>query len=73
MTAKKVFEQQARSDPLYALGLGSMVFLKAIMVGLIIVIVYINSTLIAIIDKCDRHQVTKQRKMHLKYFYLHTP
>lgn len=32
MKAKKIFEQRARSDPLYALGLGSMVFLKAIMV-----------------------------------------
>jgi hypothetical protein len=28
MKAKKIFEQQAKSDPLYALGLGSMVFLK---------------------------------------------
>ncbi|KAI7905050.1 uncharacterized protein BX663DRAFT_501515 [Cokeromyces recurvatus] len=31
MKAKKLFEKQAESDPLYALGLGSMAFLKAIM------------------------------------------
>lgn len=31
MKAKKIFEQNAKSDPFYALGLGSMVFLKAIM------------------------------------------
>lgn len=33
MKAKKLFEQQANSDPLHALGLGSMVFLKALMVS----------------------------------------
>lgn len=32
MKAKRIFEQNAKRDPLYALGLGSMVFLKAIMV-----------------------------------------
>lgn len=32
MKAKKLFEQQANIDPLHALGLGSMVFLKALMV-----------------------------------------
>ncbi|CAO0800987.1 unnamed protein product [Mucor circinelloides] len=31
MKAKRLFEQQAQSDPLYALGLGSMAFLKALM------------------------------------------
>ncbi|KAI9470662.1 MAG: hypothetical protein EXX96DRAFT_622869 [Benjaminiella poitrasii] len=31
MKAKKLFEKQAESDPLHALGLGSMAFLKAIM------------------------------------------
>ncbi|KAG1632389.1 hypothetical protein G6F45_004145 [Rhizopus arrhizus] len=31
MKAKRIFEQHANSDPLYAQGLGSMMFLKAIM------------------------------------------
>ncbi|OBZ85480.1 Tetratricopeptide repeat protein 39C [Choanephora cucurbitarum] len=31
MKAKRLFEKQAETDPLYALGLGSMAFLKAIM------------------------------------------
>ncbi|KAL0094271.1 hypothetical protein F4703DRAFT_1817470 [Phycomyces blakesleeanus] len=31
MKAKRLFEKQADSDPLYALGLGSMAFLKAVM------------------------------------------
>ncbi|RCH91898.1 tetratricopeptide repeat domain 39A [Rhizopus azygosporus] len=30
MNAKRLFEQQANSDPLHALGLGSMMFLKAV-------------------------------------------
>lgn len=33
MKAKKIFESQASTDPLHALGLGSMVFLKALMVS----------------------------------------
>lgn len=33
MKAKKIFELQASTDPLHALGLGSMVFLKALMVS----------------------------------------
>ena len=32
MAAKSIFERQARVDPLHALGIGSMVFFKAIMV-----------------------------------------